>query len=318
LQEIFIMETWLLNLLVFLTVFLTVLAASAALADMRLRERRRLQQELLDRMRQRERSRMKFQDLSQMARGAEGTRQGWRQSLEMALDQSGLTMDVQRLAILSICSAVGGGLVGSVMSLPIVVMAAALAAPAPLLYVLFARQRRLNKMLGQFPDALELMSRVLRSGQTIAQAMKLVADEYAAPLSLEFYRCHEQMNLGLSAEDALHDLTRRIGLLEMKIFAVAVLVQRQTGGNLSELFDKMSAMVRERFRIRGMIDSLTAQGRMQAVILLSLPVAAFAFLMIVQPSYEGILLEYPWLLISAIVLMIVGAIFVHRITHFDF
>jgi tight adherence protein B len=187
-----------------------------------------------------------------------------------------------------------------------------------LLYVLRVRQRRLAKLLAQVPDTFELMSRVVRSGQTISQAMQLVAHECAPPISMEFYHCYEQMNLGLSADAALRDLARRTGLLELKIFAVAVLVQQQTGGNLSELFDKMGAVVRERFRIQGKISSLTAQGRMQAVILLSLPVAMFVLLTIIQPSYELVLLKYPWLIASALGLMALGALFISRIIHFDF
>ena len=197
-------------------------------------------------------------------------------------------------------------------------MAALAATALPWFYVLYARHQRLERLLAQLPDAFELMSRVLRAGQTMSQAMQLVANEFSPPLSLEFFHCHEQMNLGLSPEAALQDLARRTGLLEIKIFAVAVLVQRQTGGNLSELFDKMSTVVRERFRIRGMIKSLTAQGRMQAAILLSLPPAMFVLLMLIKPDYELTLLEYPLLVVTALGMMGVGALWVNRIVHFDF
>ena len=162
------------------------------------------------------------------------------------------------------------------------------------------------------------MSRVLRAGQTISQAMQIVADQGSPPVSLEFFRCHEQMNLGMTPEAALRELAARTGLLEMKIFTVAVLVQRQAGGNLSELFDKMGTVVRERFRIRGMINSLTAQGRMQAVILSGLPVAMFALLMVLQPDYERQLLNYPLLMAAALGLIAVGALWIRRVVNFDF
>jgi tight adherence protein B len=311
---------WLLNLLVFLTAFFTVFAASAALSDLGARERRRLRHELQEQLRQRERERMRFQDFSPVPRGEGSPKPSRRQSLESLVEQSGVNVPVGRLLLISLGLACCAGLFCGLptASLLLTVTAAGAAATLPLLYVLHARHRRMEKLLSQFPDALELMSRVLRSGQTIAQAIKLVADEFSAPLSLEFFRCHEQMSLGLSPDDALHELARRIGLLEGKIFAVAVLVQRQTGGNLSELFDNMSALVRERFRIRGLIRSLTAQGRMQAIILLSLPVAMFVLLMVLQPKYEIVLLQYPALIVTALALMGIGGVWINRIVHFDF
>jgi hypothetical protein len=175
--------------------------------------------------------------------------------------------------LLTLCSAVVAGTACWVLSdsLVLALPAAVVASVAPILHVLYARKQRREKLLGQLSDTFELMSRVLRSGQTISQAMQIVADQGSPPISLEFYRCHEQMNLGMTPEAALRDLAVRTDLLEIKIFTVAILVQRQAGGNLSELFDKMGTVVRERFRIRGMIGSLTAQGRMQGVILSALP-----------------------------------------------
>ena len=105
------------------------------------------------------------------------------------------------------------------------------------------------------------MGRVVRAGQTISQALQAVADEFPPPIAAEFAYCYEQQNLGLSPESALRDLARRTGLLEIKIFVLALLVQQQTGGNLAELLDKLSGIIRERFRIRGQIKTLTAEGR---------------------------------------------------------
>src|SRR5262249_57164429 len=121
------------------------------------------------------------------------------------------------------------------------------------------------------PDAFDLMARVIRAGQTMSQAIQSVADEFDQPLAGEFAYCYEQQNLGLSPEVALRDLARRTGLVEVKIFVLAMLVQQQTGGNLAELLDKLSGVVRERFRVPGKIKALTAEGRMQATVLLVLP-----------------------------------------------
>ena len=162
------------------------------------------------------------------------------------------------------------------------------------------------------------MARVLRAGQTISQAMKAVSDEFARPISLEFLYCYEQMNLGLSPEAALHEMSRRTGLLEIRIFVLAVIVHRQTGGNLAELLDKLAHVVRERFRIRGMINSLTAQGRFQAMILLGLPPFMFVILMLLHREYELILLQYPLLIALALTMMGLGALWIRKIVNFDF
>jgi tight adherence protein B len=314
------MEAWIVCTLAFCGAFLAVVAANAILADRITAERRRLNHELQEQLRQRQRERLKGQDLSQLARLADRPRANLREKLAIVIDQSGVDVTVRKMLTVSAASALAAAAIGgcATASIPLGAIAGLVGALLPLLYVLRARQRRLAKLLAQVPGTFELMSRVLRSGQTLSQAMQLVANDCAAPISLEFNHCYEQMNLGLSADVALRDLARRTGLLELKIFAVAVLVQRQTGGNLSELFDKMGTVVRERFRIKGMINSLTAQGRMQGVILLSLPVGMFALLMVIQPSYESVLLDYPWLIAAALGLMALGGLWISRVVHFDF
>ena len=155
---------------------------------------------------------------------------------------------------------------------PIAAMIAVpIGAVLPLYYVQRVRRARSAKLLGQLPAAFELMSRVVRAGQTISQALRAVSDEFPPPLAAEFASCYEQQNLGLSLESALRDLARRTGLLEIKIFVLALLVQQQTGGNLAELLDKLSGIIRERFQMHGQIRTLTAEGRAQAAVLLVLP-----------------------------------------------
>jgi tight adherence protein B len=312
------METWALDILVFLTAFFTVFAANAILLDLNATQRRRLNQELQEQLRQRERG--KSQDFSQLSRLPDDPAQSRWQRLAILVEQSGLAITPNRLVTMSLGLAILAGLLGGLLTeSPLLAAVAAVGTSTlPTLYVLYVRHQRWEKLLSQLPDAFDLMSRVLRSGQTISQAIEMVADEFSPPLSIEFYRCHEQIRLGLTTDAALHDMVKRVGLLEIKIFAVAVLVQQQTGGNLSELFDQMSAIVRERFRIRGLVKSLTAQGRMQAVILLSLPVGMFAFLMAIRPDYEMMLLDYPIMIATAIGLLALGTVWIHRIIHFDY
>src|SRR5215831_5114775 len=116
----------------------------------------------------------------------------------------------------------------------------------------------------------------------MSQALQAVADEFDTPISTEFAYCYEQQNLGLPPEDAMRDLARRTGLLEIKIFVLALLVQQQTGGNLAELLDKLAAVIRQRTRVRSKISTLTAEGRVQALILLALPPLLLAAVLILN------------------------------------
>jgi tight adherence protein B len=188
----------------------------------------------------------------------------------------------------------------------------------PTLYVCFIRTRRLEKLLTQIPDTFDLMARTMRAGQTISQALQAVADECSAPIAEEFRYCCEQQNLGLSPEAALRELARRTGALELKIFVLAVVVHRQSGGNLTELLDKLAKVVRERFRIRGKIKSLTAEGRMQALVLLGLPPFMMLLLLLIARPYMMELFKFPMLIVGMFVAMTIGGVWMRRIINFDF
>src|SRR5262249_30341286 len=161
-----------------------------------------------------------------------------------------------------------------------------------------------------------LMSRVIRAGQTMSQALQAVADEFDAPIAAEFSYCYEQQNLGLSPELALRDLARRTGVVEMKIFVLAMLVQQQTGGNLAEMLDKLATLVRERARMQGRIRALTAEGRFQAFVLLGLPPAMLLLLLVVNRNYIQTLFDYPGLLVGMFVADGLGALWIRRIINF--
>jgi tight adherence protein B len=173
-------------------------------------------------------------------------------------------------------------------------------------------------MLSQLPDAFDLMGRVVRAGQTLGQGFQAVADEFDRPIAGEFSYCYEQQNLGLPPDVALRDLARRTGLLELKIFVTAVLVQQQTGGSLAEMLDKLAGVIRQRYRIRGQIRALTAEGRLQAIILIGLPIVMFFGFMLFMPEYESKLLEHPILIGVTLGAETLGALWIRRIVNFDF
>jgi tight adherence protein B len=162
------------------------------------------------------------------------------------------------------------------------------------------------------------MGRVMRAGQTSSQAMHLVSEEFSDPIAGEFAFCNEQQDLGLPAEVALRELARRTGILEIKMFVVAAMVHREAGGSLAELLDNLAGVIRARFRVRGEVRALTAEGRFQAAVLLVLPIFLFAAMYLIRPDYMGVLLGYPWLIAAAFVSEFLGAIWIRRIINFEY
>lgn len=238
---------------------------------------------------------------------------------QLWIEQSGLRMSP--LLLLMVCGGLGIGSVALVIVLVGRWWAAALTLPVsliPIALLAIARHQRTDRLRAQLPDALDLMSRMLRAGQTIPQALRGVAEEFESPIADEFGYCYEQQNLGLSTDAAMYEMARRTGTLELRILVVALTVHRQTGGNLSELLDNLAKVIRERYRIQGQIRSLTADGRMQAAILLALPPLLLGLLSVVNQDYVTILYQFPWLLAGMFGFELFGAIWLHRIVSFDF
>jgi tight adherence protein B len=317
------------SLLTFLAVILVVASVYSIVSDLFLRDRSRLAKRVDEEFRKNQRDRAKesslFKNLGASVAAAEGPEAekiSLGQWFQILLEQSGLTLTLQRLWLYM---AAGGAVVAGLVALfrpdPFLVYvgaAGAVGAFLPLFYVIFKRRSRLNKLMSQLPDAFDLMARVIRAGQTMSQALQAVSDEFDAPLAGEFAYCFEQQNLGLPPELALRDLARRTGLLEIKIFVLAVLVQQQTGGNLAELLDKLSGVIRERFKVRGKVRALTAEGRIQAVVLLSLPPAMFLMMLFLNRSYAQVLLDHPGLLVGVLVTETLGALWIRKIVNFEY
>ncbi|MCA9248858.1 MAG: type II secretion system F family protein [Planctomycetales bacterium] len=315
------------NLLTFLGVFFTIFAGNAVLVDFRSDERKRLRRRMEEQYRQQQRTKARstplpkeFSRIAAEVKSEMGEKRTMAESLEVLIDQSGLNLTVRQLLVYSVAASIICGMMAFAVTFNFLAFAWSAVAGAffPLLYVQLKRSERFEKLRNQLPDAFELMARVMRAGQTTSQAIQFVSDEFARPVSLEFLYCYEQMNLGLPPEEALRDLARRTGLLEIQIFVLAVVVHQQTGGNLSELLEKLSYVTRERFRISGMIKSLTAQGRLQAGILLSLPPVMFGLLLVLHYSYASTLFEYPMMIVVALSMMAMGALWIRKIVNFDY
>ncbi len=317
-------------ILSFLSAFFGIFAVNLVVVDLFKRDRERMLKRMDEERRLRQRKEVRESalarrdsQLSQLAQEAmleADVHRSWYDRLKEMVAQSGMRITTARLLATSAAAGLFTGLVGGVLfrNVWIGLALTGIGFAVPIMVVSRARHKRQERLRAQFSDVLELMSRVLRAGQTVTQAMNAISEEFKPPISSEFAYCYEQQNLGLAPEIAFRDLAQRTGILEIKIFVLAVLVHRQSGGNLAELFDKLSHIVRERFRIRGEIRTLTAEGRMQAVILLILPVAVWCMLFIVNRPYASKLLDHPSLVMAMLITMGLGALWIRKIVNFDF
>ena len=187
---------------------------------------------------------------------------------------------------------------------------------APFFWVNMTRKKRINKFNMQLPEALEMLSRSLRAGHSLGAGFGLIADEMPDPLAREFGRCFEEQNFGVSLEQSLESMTQRIPNLDLRFFATAVILQRQTGGDLAEILEKIGNLVRARYRLAGQIQALTGEGRLSGIVLLGLPPSLFLFMLYANNEYIMKLFKDPlgqWLLGGAIVMQFLGALVIRKI-----
>lgn len=186
----------------------------------------------------------------------------------------------------------------------------------PWFWLMNKRTARMKKFGIQLPDALELVARALRAGHSLAAGMHVVAEEMPSPIADEFNRVYEEQNLGISVEDSLRNMCERVPNLDLRFFVTSVCVQRQTGGDLSEILDKIGYVIRERFRILGQVQALTGEGRLSGIVLIALPFALFFFMLNSQPEYIAKLWTTELgqqMSIVALIMQILGALCIRKI-----
>ena len=191
---------------------------------------------------------------------------------------------------------------------------------APFGFVLFKRGKRLDKFQQGLPEALDLMVSALRAGHSLVAAMGSVARECADPIGCEFKGCFEEQNYGLEMKTALDNMINRVPLQDLRIVATAIMIQKESGGNLAEVLDKTSHVIRERFRLKRQVGVHTAQGRMTGIVLVLLPVALGVALYLVNPELMSVL----WttaigvkLLWTAFGLLVLGGLVIRKIVNLD-
>jgi tight adherence protein B len=209
-------------------------------------------------------------------------------SLTKLLDRSGCGMRSNAFMMLCLVMAAGGGTTWLANQS---ILSAAAAAGAlgivPYFYVKMKYKRRRKLFTEQFPDALELLTSTLRSGQAFATGLISVADEMPDPISAEFRMAFDEQNYGVPMEQALLNMADRIGTMDADFFVTAINIQREVGGNLAEVLDNLGKTIRQRFRILGHIKSLTAQGKLSGIVVGLMPAGLCLVLQILNPEYMG-------------------------------
>ncbi|MEM7315285.1 MAG: type II secretion system F family protein [Planctomycetota bacterium] len=239
-------------------------------------------------------------------------------NVRLLIEQADVPMTVPKIFGLAAGLAVAGGMIVVVAGLSwLLIPAVALPlASLPFIWLIFKRKSRWGKFGKQLPEALELMGRGLRAGHSLQAGFQLVGEEMGEPIGPEFMRVFEEQNLGVKLEDALKTMTDRIPNLDLKFFATAIALQRQTGGDLAEILDKIGRLIRERYQIFGQIQALTGEGRLSGIVLMALPPLLLVVMLRLNYDYTMMLFNDPMgqqMLAVAVVLQIVGAFVIRKI-----
>ncbi|MBI3140355.1 MAG: type II secretion system F family protein [Rhodocyclales bacterium] len=216
-------------------------------------------------------------------------------AVDRLLQQAGSPLSVARFLLASLLWATGGfvALLPLRAPIPLALAAAAVAGMLPSVRLLVARRRRLRLLERQLPDALDLIGRALRAGHAFSAGLGMVATEAADPIAGEFRTTFDEINFGIPAPDALHNLAARLPWADLRYFVIAVVIQRETGGNLAELLDNLSALIRARFKLQGMVRVLSTEGRLSAWVLGCMPFVLAAAISLVNPRYVATLWTDP-------------------------
>ena len=238
--------------------------------------------------------------------------------LKQMIDQADSHITVMRLILFSLTAGVLAALAVSMISASYLLMGffGFVATALPFLHIHNKRKKRLKKFLQLLPDALDLMARGLSAGHAFTEALHMVATEMPEPIATEFRKTYEEQNLGLSLKLALQNMVERMPVLDLRMCVTAVLIQRETGGNLSELLEKVAHTIRERFRIMEDLKTMTLSSRWSAWLLCALPIFLAVYVTIMNPGYMDVM----WrdargnrLLALAAIMQVLGMLMVQRI-----
>jgi len=220
--------------------------------------------------------------------------------------------------ILSAALFFGGFFMANMMRIDLIVMAipSLLLATAPFFHLSHKRRKRMEKFERQLPEALELVARSLKAGHAFTGGLRLVSEEFEDPVGPEFKQVLDEINFGIGVPEALMNLTRRVDNEDLKFFVVSVIVQRETGGNLAEILENLSRLLRERCKFQGHVRVLSAEGRMSAMVLIAMPFVMVGFLSLSNPEYTKVLFTDPLgtiVIVAGLILMAFGSIVIKKV-----
>jgi len=236
------------------------------------------------------------------------------------LEQAGCRYSVGIFLSLSVLLTLTGLLASSLVlnNTVLRVGGAAVCGFMPILYVSYKKHQRQAKFLRQLPEALDLISRALRAGHTFQVGLKMVGEQFADPMGTEFDKTLAEINFGVGVAEALKNLARRVDCPDLHFFVVAILIQRETGGNLAEIAENIAQLIRKRFELQDRIQALAAEGKLSAIILFALPFFLALALSVVSPKYLGVLFTDPLgrgMVGGAAVIMVIGAMIIKKMIH---
>jgi tight adherence protein B len=246
----------------------------------------------------------------------------WSTQLQERISQAGLTMKAGKLILISACLFLGTMIVSGffIPVFPVGILLGLCLGAAPYGVVMYLRQKRLRAFEERFPEALDLLGRAVRAGHAFTTGLEMIAKESPEPIASEFRTTFEEQNFGLPLRDALLNMTERVPSIDVRFFVTALLIQKETGGNLAEILDGLARVIRDRFRIYREVRVRTAQGRLTAGILIALPVFMMLVLMVMNPAYVGILFHDPKGLLAltvAGIMQVIGSLVIWKIIHIE-
>lgn len=190
----------------------------------------------------------------------------------------------------------------------------------PFLLLKVAEQKYYETLNNQLPEALDLLGRAVRSGHALTSGLELISKEMDRPISAEFAATVDEINLGLTLKEAMENLCERVPITDLRFFSTAVLIQKETGGNIAEILDNISRLIRERIQFKRQVKALTAEGRLSAIVLIALPIVMFIYIYFVNYEYLSLLWTEPlghYMLFGAVVMQIIGSYIIKRIVDID-
>jgi tight adherence protein B len=237
--------------------------------------------------------------------------------------RSGLQITVGTVLLSCIFCAIVTLVIATELRVPFLAapIAAVLAGFLPIVYLRYVAKKRLSIFEEQFPEAVDLIARALRAGHALPTSLQMVSEEVPDPIGGEFKQLFDQQNFGMSLPDALRAFADRIPIIDARFFVTAVLTQREMGGNLSEVLDRLAAVIRERFKVKRQVRAVSAHGRITGFVLGMLPPVVATILFVLSPAHMRLLIDDPLgvdMVMLAIVLQVVGVLIMRRILEVEY